>query len=43
MQEHVNNIHLIIDTKTKDRLLKKYSLENLNLLINKYIEIKSVN
>ena len=41
IQEHLNNIHLIIDNKTKDRLLKKYNLENLNSLINKYIEIKS--
>lgn len=43
IQEHLNNIHLIIDNKTKDRLLKKYNLENLNLLINKYVEIKKVN
>lgn len=41
IQEHLNNIHLIIDNKTKDRLLKKYNLENLNSLINKYVEIKS--
>ena len=41
IQEHLNNIHLIINNKTKDRLLKKYNLENLNSLINKYVEIKS--
>ena len=43
IQEHLNNIHLIIDNKIKDRLLKKYNLENLNLLVNKYIEIKKLN
>lgn len=41
IQEHLNNIHLIIDNKTKGGLLKKYNLENLNSLINKYVEIKS--